>query len=171
MKNVLLIVIIALIGCVLIMLEGCGVINTKLNMPSRDTIESTLNANKEYFEIIAKFFIDSEYEWCSINEKLSSKIVTSTGESIAPPIEVKNAVSRLNSIGCKLIEMDKVDNSIVFELWSSYQDISCGVLYQLYDYSEPKTEYITELVALEKENERWFYYVSDYNTYRATSAD
>lgn len=172
MKNSLLIVFEMLLVCILIMICCCGCINTKLNMPSKAIIESKLDSNSEQFETIVKYLLEQQYDWCSLNEKLGSGVLTSNHERLTPPKAVQTAIKDLGMIGCKSIEMDRSYNSIIFELWvASLGDLNCGVLYRIDDSSEIEAEYMTELVPLENGNGKWFYFVSDYDTYRANSAD
>lgn len=147
--------------CSLVILQtGCN----HLDSPPR--IESVQNRYHEYhkdIQTIVNFFMLSNYEYICIRNS-DGTMLADFNEVIINDKEVSGAVERLlaNSTYQHII---KNENTIYLLQWKGLRDIGCGIAYSINGVDFPEIEYVTQLVPLSDDG--WFYYVSDYNTWRS----
>ena len=123
-----------------------------------DDAESFLTDHLEELQTVADYCIDSGIHLLLIRSAREAA-------EYDLPDSCKDAVRELRRNGVRIIGYLDTEACIEFELWNSVQDIGCGIAYSFVDGAEPDIQFLTEIQPLSVEN--WYYYVTDYNTWRA----
>lgn len=154
--------------CVIVVLtallfNGC----IKNAPPNVDEIYREFQENQKDFQLIADYFLDTDYESIFINR--GDEFFWADFHQY-PFVEVDgNVYSTIsymfNEKGYLGISKNSTQLGVEFRMWTDNRSIDCGVVYAISSDTEPQPEFVTELVPLPEEG--WYYYVSDYNEWRS----
>ena len=156
------IVVILSVVIIIYFLSSCSILNSP---PSISDVQQKFDDNFSAIEIVTEFLITEDYKNIYIwecNGRMEADFVDINIQNQ----EVADAVIQLLGTG-NYKRISKRSNTIVFLQWTGSKDIGCGVVYTINSSEKPCVEYMTQYTALNKEN--WYYYVSDYNAWRATT--
>ena len=131
--------------------------------PTFNEIELIFRNNYEDILIINNFLINSN-DISIYNPTLK---YAGYDDAVINDEEVQDAIDRLMSNQILKIAY-RYGNTIVYILWDNPHDMGCGVAYSINNKSEPDIAFMTELIPLN--NDGWYYYVDDYNTWRMGEA-
>lgn len=140
-------------------LLGCGDPNLP---PDVSSVESVFQQEQSNFLVIVNFLTDSGYKDIYVRD--SQGIMTADLSHL--PINDHAALCAVKEVmgnGC--ISITKNGGWISFLQWRGIRDIGCGIVYAPNLEGLPDIQFLTELVPLSVEG--WFYYVSDYNSWRS----
>lgn len=128
------------------------------------SVQQVLNDCMGDILLIIDYLHSSGYTSVYINDDGGTILADSVRITI-PDEEVRSVVDRL--IGEKRVHfISKKDNTVILELWEGFgKDIGCGIAYTTTDNKLPDVQFATEILPLEEIN--WYYYVTDYNAWRA----
>lgn len=159
-----------ILAIVLIMLpfifSGCaGNHRFGLEKPNKSVVMRTFEKERESFEIVANFMKNIEYTSCSINSNDGTMFADFERHSIDNDAVI-DAIRTLWKSGCSDILKDTENNSIAFELWFNEQDVGCGILTEIDDSTDPTVQFLTFIERTDWQS--WYYYVEDYNEWRAS---
>ena len=157
-RNVSLLCIVLL----LISFYSCAVSPLSYN----DTLEVFMKHKDEFLIIVD--FLQSLDDYDSVNiSKFNGTIFANLHYIDIKDKTIVTALSEIHNAGCN--DINKKGEQISFELWSSFTDIGCGLLYsdkKIHTAEDCNAEqYITAITPLEELN--WYYYISDYNLWRS----
>ena len=130
--------------------------------PTQSDIENYLTEHYDVVNMITQYLISLNYENVYVDD--DSGIILADLEEISIKDEaVYNTMyDVMHNHIFKLIS--KRGNTIYFIIWSSFNDIGCGIAYSINGIDPPEITYMTELEPLSYEG--WYYYVEDYNQWR-----
>ena len=141
-------------------LSGCA---TWDSPPTCSSVEQEFSRNYSTIMTIVNYLINSEYD--------DVYIVDVSGEMMADLMHVNISKDEVNDAIDQLLgsgtykSFVKIGNTIRILQWRGTQDIGCGIAYSINLVDLPEIEYMTKLEPLAVDG--WFYYVDDYNTWRA----
>lgn len=134
--------------------------------PSEDEIYARFQESREDISIVVDYFLTSDYEHIIIYD--ADEPVFADFANIELDETVKNAArSLLKKHGFIAIVKDTEYNALEFLMWTG-AEISCGVLYAINRDKLPETEIPALLISLPDDG--WYYYVADYNEWRANNS-
>lgn len=142
------------------LLTGCLVDNTPPNVSS---VEKQFQNNYNAIQTIIEFIINTGYNNIYIQDSEGTMMADLKDLPIGDD-DVLAAVQTLFK-GGYYINISKIDNTITFLQWRGTKDIGCGIAYSINGVDAPEVQFMTKLVSLSEDG--WFYYVSDYNTWRS----
>lgn len=141
------------------LLTGCRYLITP---PSVNAVDQKLQANITDVQMIISFMKNSEYEDIYIHD-ISGTMLADLVTVEIPDDAVKDAVHLL--LGNDVYKsIYKQGNTIKLLQWAGSSDIGCGIAYTINGIDPPEIQYMTQLLPLSAEG--WYYYVSDFNTWR-----
>lgn len=134
--------------------------------PRVSFVQQRFQANEEYLQVILDFFSSVGYEDIYINNDDGTMLADLTRMEIDNK-EVLVSVKHL--LNDEYMHIIKNGNTIYLLQWKSFRDIGCGIAHTINQATTPEIDFITELIPISEDG--WFYYVSDYNTWRSTRGD
>lgn len=161
-KNQSAIILLTVLAFLLVFFSGCKDLNTP---PDIDSIQERFGTSYDSIETVVDFLISCGYEDVSIRDTKGTMVADLTRVQINND-DVSTAVKSLIDNG-KYLLIVKNGNTIYFLMWRGLRDIGCGIAYTINGVDTPEIEYSTELTPLSEDG--WFYYVSDYNTWRSNN--
>ncbi len=145
------------------MLVGCYVIGE----PGVEIAEKHLKHDKADLQHIIEWMQDTEYEYVAFER--GDEFMLGNVESLPIPEEIRSAVEHLlNHRGYRLISMNRKQNTIRFQYWSSIHDQSCGIAFVIDENGSPDVDYMTLSEPLSVNG--WYYYYVDVNEWRVQNA-
>lgn len=134
-------------------------VKSKIDFGKEDAL-FYLKRDKEDVTTITSYLKNLEYTWVTIS--FSSDYVTVDDgvikkESISDE-SVKTAISNL-IIEKGYVRINKNRNTIEFNMYSGFSDVSKGIAYSIDGTSTPNIDYLTRLEEIE---DSWFYYETKY---------
>ena len=155
MKQKLFITIISLL--IISTFSGCSTV------PDREDVQQIYDQDQHYISVVVDYLSASEYKNITIRNA-SGYMVTKDGDVKIPDGDVLDAIHYLMSKQ-DYYYIGRYEHTIKFEVW--YRDlgqIACGFTCSTNDNKKPYIQYATELTPMDEEG--WFYFVDDYNTWR-----
>ena len=153
MKSMRLKLIICL--SLLTLLTGCRALNTP---PSVADIQQSFENNHHYLFEVVDYLTTSGYENVYILNLDGTMQADLSRISVPDDIEAQ-VLGLLKSGACT--QICKIGETVSFLCWTGPQDIGCGIVYSA---DTPYVQFMTQCVPLSIDG--WYYYVSDYNTWR-----
>ena len=157
-KNHRLVLVIILI----LTMTGCHIFRIP---PSQENLQNELERNLEDILLITQFLLDQECEEVfilhedGINGNMNEGVIDKEIANEA----VKNTVYRQMKENPDL-SFSRMNNSVHINMWTHFQNISCGLVYSVDGKDFSAVQYATEIVPMEIDG--WYYVVEDYNAYR-----
>ena len=145
----------------LFLLRSCSTMNRQ---PDKDELEQYLCENSDDFNTVLDYLLKQNsrvhivYDGIEFENWFDTEI----------PKNIKRAIKRLKRHN--RIIVSKSGNTILIELWHPFmREISCGLAYSINGLDAPVVDYATEMTPLSEPG--WYYYVDDFNTWRAEQRD
>ena len=149
----------------LLLLSGlCGCDFFDTNPPSPEEIQTIFQENRDDFLLVTEYLVGTGYTDISVNDDCTSAFANFKDIAIEDEAVV-SALKKLSKNGCS--SMSKRGNTVHFCLWTRFNDAGCGIAYSV-DGKEISIEYMTQALPLSEEG--WFYYVDDFNEWRANNS-
>ena len=114
-------------------------------------------------QAITEFMTDAGYENIYLDDS-SGTVLADLNRIQITDQKVVDAAARLLDSG-RYSEISKRGNTFSFTQWIGLRDIRCGIAYTIHGSDLPEVEFTTQLVPMDQDG--WFYYVADYNKWRA----
>ena len=133
--------------------------------PNEQKTIGIFTEEKENLIIVADYLKNLDYPSCFIGSD-NGQLYAAFDYHEIDDISVVEAIKRLWEKGCTHISKNHEMNSISFELWYNDQDMACGMLTCIREDEDAKVQFMTEIKKLSTD---WYYYVSDYNTWRTNN--
>ena len=148
--------ILALIA-MLLSLGGCSIVAE----PSAQCAEKYWQRDADDLHTGYRFFSFDRFDDFALAD-LEHIPLDEIDETIRPTLE------RLFDKRYQVIILDREENSIQFEFWSSFQQQGCGLLYAIDPAKPAKTQYMMQCEPLTEA--QWSYYFTDANAWRVGQA-
>lgn len=145
------------IALIMVLLTGCNGNNTP---PDMINAQQVFQNNCNDIHTIVQFLTGLDCRNVYIDDDGESMLADLVNVPINN-VEVSAAIKRLFKT---YLSIDKIDNTIHLLQWRGSKDIGCGIAYSINGIEPPVVQFMTELTPLTEVG--WFYYVSDYNTWR-----
>lgn len=130
--------------------------------PSVAMVQDCYREHAEDIQTIVDFLSSLEYEDIYITDNNGKMLADLTRIQIEDQ-SVSNAIDRI--LDSKAYQhINKNGNTISLLQWKGIRDIGCGIAYSVNGTNSPEIEFVTQLTPLSDDG--WYYYVSDYNTWR-----
>ena len=155
MKRIFFIIMISLL--IISTLNGCSAV------PDREDVQQIYDQDQHYISVVVEYLGASEYKSMTIRNT-SGYVGTEDGDIKITDRTVLDAIEYL--MGKQdYYYIGKYDHTVKFEVWYRTRgQIACGFTCSTNDNKKPYIQYATELTPMDEEG--WFYFVDDYNTWR-----
>lgn len=129
--------------------------------PSKEEATAFLMQHREDIDTVVEYLSELEFSYAYIED--DERVFYDLGWHIIPSNNVNTSVHRLQLSGCTKI--NKKANTISFQIWSrTMGSVDCGIACTIGGQGTPKTEF---QIYCEDLGNGWFYYIDDYEEYRA----
>lgn len=130
--------------------------------PNISIVQDLFDRNANDIQTVVSFLIGLEQNNVYINNADGTIIADLEVINILDSSVNKSVDSLLK--GQNYYHICKTGNTIYLLQWKGLHDIGCGIAYTINGISLPEVEYATLLLPLS--NKGWYYYVSDYETWK-----
>lgn len=154
--------VLATILCCLFPIIACSC-EFKQGLPDLATAQDKYNQNAESMKIVTDYLLSLPYECASIDEPNGTFFSDFEWRSIDDE-DVCAAIKLLWESEISSIIKSEEMNAVSFDIWSSFQEVSCGVAFSIDGTGTPSVEFMTQIEPLSAPG--WYYYVADYNEWR-----
>lgn len=152
----------AFVSSALLLLSGtCGCAVLERNPPFVSEVQAIFERDKESLLLVTDYFINAGYTDLYINDDCETALADLDKIHINDAATI-SAFKQLRSKGYEFFS--KKGNTISFGIWSRFRDVGCGIAYSI-DGAEISVEYMAESAPLSEDG--WYYYVDDFNEWRA----
>ncbi len=143
----------------LAVLIGCKNLNSPPNLAE---VEAQYEAHSADIQRITEFLSVSDHEDIYISDTSGTMLADMERVHIEDK-DIVDAVRRLLDNG-GYRHISKRGNTISLLQWTGLRDIGCGIACSIQKADTPEVEFVTELIPMYVDG--WYYYVSDYETWR-----
>ena len=159
-KTINIVFIILNVVLIIILVSKCHRYDTP---PCVSSVKDEFLSNQDAINVIVEYMIDTGYEDIYISGADGSMLANLTKTQIRDDLFFKAVKQLIQSE--EYIHISKNGNTIHFLQWRGITDIGCGIAYSINGVDAPVVQFMTVLEPIS--NDGWFYYVSDYNEWRA----
>lgn len=139
---------------------GCQL---KQDLPDAASIQDKFDRNEENITLVTEYLLALSYPDAWIHEPNRTFFSEFEWHTIEDE-KVCEAIETLWKNGISNIYKETDDNSVSFVMWSSFQEIDCGVAFSMDGINSPSVQFMTQVEPLTQSG--WYYYVADYNQWR-----
>ena len=139
--------------------------------PTVDDIEGFFTENEGYIQTVADYLLHIEYDYAYLyREDGGSRFLSNREYHEIEDVKTRESIKELFNKGCLFIGKEEELNSLHFRIWSKTNgNIDCGLSHDIKYEDEPKVQFQTELVPLNKDG--WYYYLAEYEKWRSQHSD
>lgn len=149
-----------------ILLAGtCGCSAFRNEVPTVPEIQEIFDRDRDLLLLIKDYFINADYAELYIDEDCETARAGLNDSVHIDDVTVVSALQHLKERGYRFFS--KRGNTICFGIWARFRDVGCGIAFSM-DGEAISVQYLTEAVPLSEDG--WYYYVDDFNEWRAANS-